>query len=55
MEYPSAGDWTHEFWHAQATKQSSIEKEAAAFYGPVKKVLKDMLGVKRKDEKKHVG
>ena len=55
MEYSSAGDWTHEFWHTHTTKHSSIEKEAAAFYGPIKKVLKDTLGVKRKDEKKHVG
>lgn len=55
MEYASAGGWTREPWHTHTTKQSSIEKEAAAFYGPVKKVLKDMLVVKRKDEKKHVG
>lgn len=32
----------------------NIEKEKATFYGPVRKVLKDVLSDKKQNEKQHV-
>lgn len=32
----------------------NIEKEKATFYGPVRKILKDVLSDKKQNEKQHV-